>query len=101
MITIRRFPLEIVETQMIHVHAGAGLPLALMMVGDRPPTPTVWYAVDDQAPLARQIIFCVRSGVDASHVFTRTGRSMSADYIGTLAYPPSGAIYHFFQKRFT
>lgn len=93
--------LDLDATQTIRVPAGAGLPLALMMLGDRPPTPTVWYAVDDQAPLVERIIFSVPSGLDASHVFTRTGRSMSADYIGTLAYPPSGAIYHFFQKRFT
>lgn len=96
MITIQKFELSILAEQTIDVPAGAGLPLALFVVGDRPPTPTVWYVVDDSAPLVKRTIFCVRDG-DAAHPIS--GRH--SDPIGSVLYPPTATALHYFQKRFT
>lgn len=93
MITIQNFDLGIETFQSIDVPAGAGLPIALFKLNTPHPTPTVWFVVDDSAPKVKRVIYCIRAG-DSCHEFMR-----KADHIGTIEW--SGAILHYFAKRFT
>ena len=96
MITIHKYELSTERFQTLDVHAGAGLPLALFVVNDagQYPTPTVWFCVDDTAPIVKRDIFCIRDGEDSSHLIRQ------ADHIASVALPPSGVVLHYFAKRF-
>ncbi len=85
--TIWKYPLELDDTVLIAMPAGA-LPLSVAMQGD---TPCLWAAVDSAA--ARQEVhrFYVRG----------TGHPLRLDpsacrFLGTLLLQPLGLVFHVF-----
>jgi hypothetical protein len=85
--TIWKYPLKVVDRQVLSMPAGA----QLLCVQDQGGAPTLWALVSPDVPLADRTVLC-----------HGTGHSAAADvgrYIGTTQQYSGALVWHFFEAN--